>query len=292
MFFCSIPCNFQLRLDLVTAERWGFEFLHESFAAFFQTRAVKEFRKDQTEFIESAMVWSKHAGLYSQKTTKHAVVADRAYFDSVTYAAGGELFWAKSTLELNVSLLTFVFLGAMLRMFERVLGSTDFFTALNKYLTKNQFQNANPDTLIDEFVAVRKGKSLCGNFDPRQIFDDFLKNPHYPVVEVWIYNNTYHFSHYSSNPDTRSNWTIPLFAYNLRTKQETTGYLLRDGTVCPENWVNAADPYIFNHNSTSFIRVRYSSELWDQLLKLDTNTLGDSTLLGLLTDEIDNEEGV
>jgi aminopeptidase N len=85
---------------LVTAERWGFEFLHESFAAFFQNRATQQFRPDQEDYIESTMVWNKNAGLYSQKTTEHAVVADRAYFDDVTYDAGGKF---------NIILLTNIF---------------------------------------------------------------------------------------------------------------------------------------------------------------------------------------
>jgi aminopeptidase N len=175
-------------------------------------------------------------------------------------------------------------------MFERVLGSADFFKALNQYLTKNQFNNANADTLINEFVAVRNNKSLCGNLDARKIFDDFLKKEHYPVVRVWVRDNKYQFSSYSANPHSQNNWTIPLLAYNLRTRQESAGYLMEDWTVCPENFANVSDPYIFNHKSTSFVRIHYSPELWDQILKADTTKIDDSTLLGLITDAIEEEE--
>lgn len=71
-------------------------------------------------------------GLYSQRDTRHAVVADQAYFDDVTYASG----------------------GSMLRMFERVMGTKDFFSALTSYLNHRQYKNANPEDLILEFEAV------------------------------------------------------------------------------------------------------------------------------------------
>lgn len=81
------------------------------------------------------------------------------------------------------SIILNVVLGAILRMFERVLGSDRFFKALNSYLIKNQYGNAEADTLIDEFVAVID-KPLCGKMDARKIFDSFLKNTHYPVGKL------------------------------------------------------------------------------------------------------------
>lgn len=117
------------------ADRWGFEFLHESFAAFFQHRANQQIFKDdpkQVEYIENLMVTNKDNALYSQANGSHAVVADQAWFDDITYASG----------------------GAILRMFESMLGTEDFFKALNNYLTKHQYANADDNDLIVEFENV------------------------------------------------------------------------------------------------------------------------------------------
>ncbi|KAI6189437.1 Thyrotropin-releasing hormone-degrading ectoenzyme [Aphelenchoides bicaudatus] len=97
------------------------------------------------------------------------------------------------------------------------------------------------------------------------------------------------FSVYPSRTDSTANWTIPIFAYNLRTGEESVGYLLEDGKTCPENWVNASDSYIFNHKSSTFARVTYSETLWEQFLKMDTTKIDDTTLLGLITDAMDFE---
>ncbi|KAI6189438.1 hypothetical protein M3Y97_00008500 [Aphelenchoides bicaudatus] len=145
--------------DLVTADRWGYEFLHESFAAFFQ----KSERHNNSEQIKKTLLKALWSG------TK---------MPACTVKKKLNMLWLRIE-HTSTMLPTTPGRGAILRMFERVLGSDNFFKALNRYLTKHQFSNAKADDLIDEFVAVID-KPLCGKMDARKIFDGFLKNSHYP----------------------------------------------------------------------------------------------------------------
>jgi aminopeptidase N len=245
--------------DLVTADHWGLEFLHESFASFFQARTVQEFKKEKAEheLLETDIVLAREMGLYAAQASNHGVVSDQSYFDGVTYLAG----------------------GAILRMIERMLGTADFFSALTNYLKNNQFGNADDNALITEFENVKNNQNLCGNLEMRTVMADFLKNPHHPIVFVFIEDGYYKFY---QDSDPISVWTVPIFAYNLRTGEESIGYSLVNQSTCPEKWLKADDPYIFNYKSTSFARFRYNINVLNSIISSNLSNLDDSTLLGLI----------
>jgi aminopeptidase N len=248
--------------DLVTADHWGLEFLHESLATYFENRAIQQFRSEK-ELFENLMVLNKDTGLYSSKNIDHAVVSDKAYFDDVTYLSG----------------------GSIIRMFERLLGSDDFFAALTNYLKNNKFGNADEISLISEFEKAKNNQNLCGNLEMRTIMTDFLRKPHHPVIFVSTVDGYYQFDQTQGD----NVWTVPIFAYNLRTGEELVGYSLVNGSTCPDKWLKANDPYIFNYKSTTFARFRYDTNIINAILASNLGKLDDSTLLGLLLDEIEYE---
>lgn len=64
---------------------------------------------------------------------------------------------------------------------------------------------------------MRNGQDLCGNLGIRTVMADFLKNPHYPIIEVYSDGEYYRFDQYSSGQDVQPVWSIPVFALNLKT---------------------------------------------------------------------------
>lgn len=213
------------------------------------------------------MVYNRDTGLRAMQEIDHAVVADRAYFDDVTYASG----------------------GAMLRMFEGMLGTDQFFNTLTNYLNKNKYGNADENTLITEFGLAQNGKNICGTIDVQTIISDYLKNPGYPIIEVDISGGQYQFTQIASGWVSNSTWVIPIFAYNLRTQEKTVGYLTENQSICPDNWLSTTESYLFNYKAMTYARFRYSQTMWDRILKTDMKTIDDSTLFGLILDAIDTD---
>jgi aminopeptidase N len=148
--FCNIKYSLYFRFgDLVTGDYWGTEFLHESFANFFEHRAYQAQLSDKKDkdLMETTFVLSREDGLLSAIYGDHAVVADKSHFDGITYNAG----------------------GAILRMLEAALGSSTFYKALNVYLTRNAYKTADHNTLIEAFESVGSHYFLLRHYTNKQI---------------------------------------------------------------------------------------------------------------------------
>ncbi|KAI6199084.1 Thyrotropin-releasing hormone-degrading ectoenzyme [Aphelenchoides besseyi] len=255
--------------DLVTADYWGQEWLHESFAAYFQERAPQNFDSD-VDFIESTMVMNKDSGLSSSRVSDHAVSTNLGQFDDVTYSSG----------------------GAMLRMFEKTVGSTSFFSSLTTYLNAHSFSNAVDSDLFEAFETTLN-KPLCGSLTITNVMTDFFRQLQYPVVNVDFDSKNYVLSQVSPNADTK-HWNIPIFVFNINTNSSHPTYpffLQSDQSLCPNDpQLNSSQLLIFNHKSLTFARFRYSAAYWDRLLSSDLRNVDDQTLLGLVLDAMADED--
>jgi aminopeptidase N len=118
---------------------------------------------------------------------------------------------------------------------------------------------------------------------------DFLTQLHYPIVSVDIQGDSYTLTQKSSS-DNGTLWRIPLFLWDVGAQQEIQGFLLPDGTTCPQASFSASSLLLFNHKSTTYARFRYSEAIWQQIMSIDLGTAIDQhTLLGVLLDAIDEE---
>ncbi|KAI6189439.1 Peptidase family M1 [Aphelenchoides bicaudatus] len=256
--------------DLVTADHWGVEFLHESFANYFENRASSYYFNDEDkEEIELFFLRDKSGGLNEMLGAKHPLVTKHSYFDGVTYLAG----------------------GGMLRMFEATLGSDTFYNALNIYLTKNAWGNADQNNLIDAFEQALNKQNLCGSLDIRTVMNDFFLKPFYPIVTIALQNNKYVLSQQSSNASSSDTWNIPIFVWNPNSKKTNLIWLLSDNTVCTTNGFNL-DPsikYVFNYRGYSFARVRPPDDLLQNILNSDTSNIDPVTQFSIVLDRYDQE---
>uniref|UniRef100_A0A1I7S1N6 Peptidase_M1 domain-containing protein n=1 Tax=Bursaphelenchus xylophilus TaxID=6326 RepID=A0A1I7S1N6_BURXY len=120
--------------NLVTADRWGWEFIHESFATFFETKALLD--PDFMYLAEIAQVPLIRNAVEGYSKARHPIVDDVGRFDRITYAIG----------------------GALLTSVRHALGD-NFYKGLHIFLTENKYGSAGLDTLIESFIKVRKAFS-------------------------------------------------------------------------------------------------------------------------------------
>ncbi|KAI6199011.1 Thyrotropin-releasing hormone-degrading ectoenzyme [Aphelenchoides besseyi] len=248
--------------DLTTAEVWGYEALHESFANFFENRALQEQMEDvDKQEIEMKCVSDRESGLLSSEKLDHAVFDNRSHFDQITYQSG----------------------GAILRMIQLAIGSENFYKALNIYLKRNYLGNANEVLLTDAFEKALENQTLCGSLTIREVMNDFLLQPHFPEIFVDVTNESYVIQQKSIAPNDTTKWNVPLFTFNLNTKEEMLVWLLKDGSICSKSPLNYPAVYLFNTHAASFARVRYSKFLWKKFWSMSTD-IDSVTLYGMLLD--------
>ncbi|KAI6237783.1 Thyrotropin-releasing hormone-degrading ectoenzyme [Aphelenchoides besseyi] len=248
--------------DLTTTEVWGQEALHESFANYFENRALQEQMEDvDKQEIEMKCVSDRELGLVASEQFDHAVFDNRSHFDEITYLSG----------------------GAVLRMIQLAIGSEKFYKALNIYLRRHYLGNANEVLLTDAFEEALENQTLCGSLTIREVMNDFLLQPHFPEIYVDIINHSYVIQQKSIAPNDSNKWNVPLFTFNLKTKEEMVVWLMKDGSICSKSPLNYPDVYLFNKNAGSFARVRYSRALRKKFWSMSTD-IDAVTLYGMLSD--------
>uniref|UniRef100_A0A1I7S1N1 Aminopeptidase n=1 Tax=Bursaphelenchus xylophilus TaxID=6326 RepID=A0A1I7S1N1_BURXY len=214
--------------DMVTADRWGLEFLHEAFAEFFEIETlskIEEFRP----LAEAAKIKAMKKAVETYVWAAHPVVADTSNFDDITYNAA----------------------GGFLRTIFHVLGGDVFYKALKIYLTENAFGNAGLGTLLQSFVKARGNDSICGPITFTAWANEHFLRAGVPTVHIDLIDGQFAIN--QSHP-TGLQWAVPIFILDLNTHMEHILWLQNDGHLCSaENFT--LDPerdYIFNSEAKGF----------------------------------------
>ncbi|CAD5208151.1 unnamed protein product [Bursaphelenchus xylophilus] len=245
--------------NLVTAERWGLEFLHEAFAVFFEAATLR--RIDPYTFTESARVANilEYAEAFAQ-APKHPVAADRSYFDEVTYGYG----------------------SAIVHSMEGVFGKDTFYKALHTYISENMYKNVDLETLLSSFERAAPSKYLCDNLTVSEYMRDYFLQAGSPLVNI-TYDENNRLKMKQIPFENNTLWNVPIFMKNLDTTEEFTYWLLKNGRHCVQNAKGRIDsrmPYFFNHNSRSFHyldilkivsdKLNPNSTAWEDRLRADS----------------------
>ncbi|KAI6212951.1 hypothetical protein M3Y94_00090600 [Aphelenchoides besseyi] len=195
--------------NLVTAEDFSLMFLHEGVAQYLMFAAVRNMvEKEDKELIDTMFVDERVVGMQMMDRTKRAIINSESRFDDLTYKAG----------------------AAVIGQLETVVGKETFYSALKLYLTKNQFMNANLDSLIWAFEKVMKNESLCGEITARSFLEDLLLRSGYPIVDVQLSSTGYSFKQRASDGSNRR-WNVPLLIRELNGNKLIL-WLKKDGTIC------------------------------------------------------------
>ncbi|KAI6174709.1 putative aminopeptidase-2 [Aphelenchoides bicaudatus] len=263
--------------DLVTLKIWGDEFLHQSFANYFQFRLVETLgNEEDAKHVEMGYQFERYYGMQSTLTDDHPISTNVSYFDGTTYSAGCSGVVLESVIIKLVLFLVF-------RMLEGIVSTEDFYGIVNKFVSKYAFGNAGVDDLIAEVANHFNNQTLCGDLTYNEFLNDFFRNYYYPVVTVDKNGNiNQHSANDSKMPDTK--WNIPLFVWDDKTQKQQIYWLLKNNTICTLSDKKLTSNTILNHKGLSFSGIHYTADYWEDLLQLDFSRINEHTVFGLLAD--------
>ncbi|CAD5208149.1 unnamed protein product [Bursaphelenchus xylophilus] len=223
--------------DVVTADRWGWEFLHESFATYFEIHALGQVEKF-SYLSESALAQTVQSAISYYSYASHPIVDNVSHFDGITYNVG----------------------GGLLNSIRHVLTDEVFYEGLKIYQHENAFKNAGLDTLLQSFVKARKSDILCGDLTFTEHAKDYFLRTGVPTVDVLKKDGRFQITQTSSKP---YKWNVPVFVLDLDTDKEHVIWLLKDGKTCsPDNFELKDDGnYVFNNDAKAFATFRIHNDI-------------------------------
>ncbi|KAI6185552.1 hypothetical protein M3Y98_00036400 [Aphelenchoides besseyi] len=253
--------------NLVTAEDFSLMFLHEGFAQYLMTQCLLTNELSECkQWIERSVRSSTVNLVLMVKKTPSC----KKIFADLTYKAG----------------------AAVIGQLEAVVGKETFYSALKFYITKNQFRNANLNSLIWAFEKVIKNESLCDGITIRSFLEDLLLRSGYPIVDVQHSSNGYSFKQRASDGSNRR-WNVPLLI-RKSSGNKLVLWLKKDGSLCNKGIkqrLQADKTYVFNYMGRGFLRFNYDDEAREKLL--DSISLMDQTTqYALIVDILNQKTGV
>ncbi|XP_008198354.1 glutamyl aminopeptidase [Tribolium castaneum] len=229
--------------NLVTNKWWNDIWLQEGFATFMSIKAEEKILNNSAELLFSStyleeVFWAEA----SNKTTPIVNYEEfpdniKKNFNDVTYNKG----------------------AAVLRMLEMVLGE-DFRAGVVKYIKDFAFKTATTNDFLAIFDQVRPGLDL------RDFLESYLYQTGYPLISVENRQDRYVLTQRNLGHCTENlKWTIPLTYITDSDRNATLVWLDRDVEKLEilkkdESWIK------FNHQQIGYYRVKYSPDLWNNLL--------------------------
>uniref|UniRef100_A0A1I7SDK5 Aminopeptidase n=1 Tax=Bursaphelenchus xylophilus TaxID=6326 RepID=A0A1I7SDK5_BURXY len=242
---------------LVTADRWGLEFLHESFATYFAIHAAAQVEEHRA-LTDVAELDSISSAAKNYRGATHAIVDNRSRFDSITNHVG----------------------SGVLNALRHILSDQVFYRGLTIYLRENAYKNANLDSLLRSWVQARGNNTLCGPITFTEYANDLFLRPGVP--EVFINYRDCQFE-ISQRADKRGQkWNVPIFVLDLKTNTEHLLWLQKDGQICNQDDFRLAPDgeYIFNNEGKGFAEFLFSRTLMSKWIKnLKSHALSARNLL-------------
>ena len=263
--------------DLVTMAWWNDLWLNESFASWMGDKAVDSLFPDWEMWTQFIAEDTSRALLLDGLQNSHPIeqeVSNPAeigeLFDAISYSKG----------------------GSILRMLEHYVGSEDFQSGLNKYMTDNQYANARTTDLWDALEAA-------SSLPVRAMMDSWVNQTGYPVLEiesgrgqdgtvVTARQRRFLYEHVSTGKsDDATLWHVPLSVSSeaggdsvksLMREREGSAHL--KGDADPQGgWIKV------NPGQTGFYRVNYGREGWDRLVgPIESMALPAADRLGVQND--------
>jgi hypothetical protein len=121
---------------------------------------------------------------------------------------------------------------------------------------------------------------------------DFFMKSRYPVITFFLKDGKYGANQHSPDQKDNTTWNVPLLVWDAKTQKVNPIWILNDSSICTNDGfeLNPQNTYIFNYGAYSFARVRYSPELFNRLLLMNSNLIDTPTQLGLYYDQMDEDK--
>jgi len=246
--------------NLVTMKWWNDLWLNESFATYIAFKAVDKLYPEwniMADFIKSEMVEPMETDALNNTHPIYVNVKNPneidQIFDEISYGKGGNI----------------------LRMIDYYIGEEVFQKGIMNYLKKYSYSNTEGYQFWAEMDAV-SGIAVS------KIVNDWLNRDGYPLVEVSLEGNTLKFiqKRFMLNGKHKEGiWSIPLVINidgNVKKVLMEKRYMELPLDKTP-SFVKV------NHLQTGFYRVKYSQDLFNNLIK-SVNQLSSYDKFGLVHD--------
>ncbi|XP_063990680.1 putative aminopeptidase-2 isoform X2 [Diachasmimorpha longicaudata] len=246
--------------NLVTPELWGYLWLSEAFARYYQyfatTKMEPSWKMEQQFVVEQLQAVFGTDSLDSSKPLSRQVASQEeigTMGDTITYSKG----------------------ASIVRMMDLSFGSSEFNSGLQEYLKSNKYGSTTPDHLWTA-LANKINATSIGLLEPlKNAMDTWTKQPGYPVVQVTVSNGSLSliqkrfFIRNPKNTATSAIWSVPLTwtTHSERNFQSTkpkywfkTANATIDAGSKPDEWV------IVNVQQSGFYRVNYDERGWYRII--------------------------
>ncbi|CAD5205760.1 unnamed protein product [Bursaphelenchus okinawaensis] len=236
--------------DLVTAERWGWEFLHESFADYFQAKIVGQMNEFKQYAEESTVAVTLYAVGQANYAT-HPIADNVSHFDRITYQVG----------------------GAVLNSIRHVLGDDVFYKGLHTYQVENAYGNARLETLLKSWSKHMDTEYLCGDLTFTDYASDYFLQTGIPQININL-TSTKEYELTQLLFENSTTWNVPVFILDLDTNKEHVMWLLKDGGMChTEHFaLKPEGRYMFNNDAKTFANFDIDDILWKRVYVHDKYT--------------------
>ena len=263
--------------DLVTMKWWDDLWLNESFASWMGTKAVDWLFPEWamwTQFVNMdtnralSLDGLKNSHPIEQEVKNPAEVSQ--LFDAISYSKG----------------------ASVIRMLEQFLSPEIFRQGLHKYLTANQYQNAQTIDLWNALEEVSKQPVT-------EIMNTWTSQMGYPVVSVtservnngltinlsqerFVYDNIL-----NDQPSPQMQWQVPVRVLVPQDNRASGTSIISDSKSSVTISGISADPQWFklNPDQTGFFRVNYTSRDWQNLIPgIESQILSATDRLGIQND--------
>ncbi|KAI6188060.1 PXA domain-containing protein [Aphelenchoides besseyi] len=219
--------------NLVTARKWGEEFLHEAFASAQETRPRNNAQADELEYLKYRQIEDTIDGLNAMIRLKHPIVTNGPKFDEISYLSA----------------------GAVIRMIEEVLGRSLFDHSLHIFLKQHAYKNVGYEDFINALVQspwICSTKLLLNDF-----VKPFLLMSEFPIIFVDYKRGEYKLKHQNAK------WNVPVFVN--RGNNSSLIWILKDNSLCGDhNILLSNDTLVFNQKFQTFAQFRFSSSVMDK----------------------------
>ncbi|OAD57202.1 Glutamyl aminopeptidase [Eufriesea mexicana] len=264
--------------NLVTISWWNDLWLNEGFASFMTYKSADGILPDwglMDLFLVEQMfsVFVTDAKLSSHPIVQTVSNPDEitAIFDEISYKKG----------------------SSVIRMMENFIKPGVFYGAINSYLHKFKYHNAET---ADLFKILQE--SSPENLNVTAIMDTWTRQKGFPVVNVRKSGNKYILTQkrFLADPDAQFDpseseygykWTIPVTYITNKMSEPTLLWFDKDANDLVIEFKEPVDWVKFNANGVGYYRVNYESPEWNilcNLLQCQHKTLSVSDRVQLLED--------
>ncbi|KAI6235511.1 PXA domain-containing protein [Aphelenchoides besseyi] len=221
--------------NLVTALKWGQEFLHEGFASAQETRPRINAQADELKYLTYRQIENTIDGLDAMTRLKHPIVTSGPKFDEISYLSA----------------------GAIIRMIEEVLGRPLFDHSLHIFLKQHAYKNAGYEDFIDALVQANKSPWICSTkLSLKDFVEPFLFLPQFPIIQVDYKGGKYELKHQNAM------WNIPVFISRGNTNTSSLIWILKDNSLCGDHRILVSnETLMFNQKFQTFAQFRFSRSL-------------------------------